>query len=175
VRLKCGDPFVFGRGGEEALALAAAGVPFEVVPGVTAAIAAPALSGIPVTHRGIASAFVVVSGHAERAYAPVLSRLEPAGATIVVLMGLAARAELSAFLIAHGWSPATPAAMITDASQPGAHAWIGDLAQLAAAPLPPRAAGTLVIGGVVALQRAIAPDTSRDGDTILEVRDGSSR
>ena len=72
VRLKGGDPFVFGRGGEEALALAAAGVPFEVVPGVTSAIAAPALAGIPVTHRGLASGFVVVSGHAEDAYRPVL-------------------------------------------------------------------------------------------------------
>ena len=65
VRLKCGDPFVFGRGGEEALALAAAGIPCEIVPGISSAIAAPLLAGIPVTHRGLASAFVVVSGHAE--------------------------------------------------------------------------------------------------------------
>ena len=70
VRLKCGDPFVFGRGGEEALALAAAGIPCEVVPGISSAIAAPLLAGIPVTHRGLASAFVVVSGHAESAYGP---------------------------------------------------------------------------------------------------------
>ena len=68
VRLKSGDPVVFGRGGEEALALAEAGVPCEIVPGVSSAVAAPALSGIPVTHRGLASAFVVVSGHAEEAY-----------------------------------------------------------------------------------------------------------
>ncbi len=70
VRLKSGDPFVFGRGGEEALALAAAGVPCEIVPGVSAAVAAPALCGIPLTHRGLSAAFVVVSGHAEEAYAP---------------------------------------------------------------------------------------------------------
>jgi len=70
VRLKSGDPFVFGRGGEEALALAAAGVPCEVVPGVSAAVAGPALAGIPVTHRGTVSAFLVVSGHAETAFAP---------------------------------------------------------------------------------------------------------
>src|SRR5918993_189360 len=72
VRLKGGDPFVFGRGGGEALALVAAGIPFEVVPGVTSAVAAPGLAGIPVTHRGTAAAFVVLSGHAEAAYAPVL-------------------------------------------------------------------------------------------------------
>src|ERR671911_546996 len=82
-----GDPFVFGRGGEEALALAAAGVAFEVVPGVTSAIAAPALAGIPVTHRGAASAFVTVSGHDERAWAPVVEGLPPHSATIVVMMG----------------------------------------------------------------------------------------
>ena len=70
VRLKGGDPFVFGRGGEEGLALAAAGISFEVVPGVSSAIAAAALAGIPVTHRGLSSGFVVVSGHAEDAYRP---------------------------------------------------------------------------------------------------------
>src|SRR5262249_22122171 len=75
VRLKGGDPFVLGRGGEEALALAAAGVPCEVVPGVSSALAAPALAGIPVTHRGLASGFVVVSGHEERAWRSLLSAL----------------------------------------------------------------------------------------------------
>ena len=88
VRLKGGDPFVFGRGGEEALALAAAGIPFEVVPGVSSAIAAAALAGIPVTHRGMASGFVVVSGHAEDAYRPMLESLAPHSATVVVMMGL---------------------------------------------------------------------------------------
>ncbi len=85
VRLKSGDPFVFGRGGEEALALAAAGVPCEVVPGVSAAVAGPALSGIPVTHRGLASAFLVVSGHAESAYLGGVVR--KAGVTVAVSTG----------------------------------------------------------------------------------------
>ncbi len=71
VRLKAGDPFVFGRGGEEALALAEDGVPHEVIPGISSALAAPALAGIPVTHRGLAAGFTVVSGHAEEAYRPV--------------------------------------------------------------------------------------------------------
>ena len=78
VRLKCGDPFVFGRGGEEALALARAGVPFEIVPGVSTAVAAPELAGIPVTHRGLASSFLVVTGHHEATYAPILDGLPPA-------------------------------------------------------------------------------------------------
>src|ERR1043166_7824801 len=88
LRLKGGDPFVFGRGGEEALALAAAGISFEVVPGVSSAIAAPALAGIPVTHRGTSTGFVVVSGHAEEAYHSILEGLAPNCATVVVMMGL---------------------------------------------------------------------------------------
>src|SRR3954470_16510858 len=81
VRLKGGDPFVFGRGGEEALALRAAGIRVEIVPGVSSAIAAPALAGIPVTHRGVSTAVVIVSGHAEAGYAPVLDSLAPRAAT----------------------------------------------------------------------------------------------
>src|SRR3982750_1339227 len=73
VRLKCGDPFVFGRGGEEALALAQAGFACEIVPGVSTAVAAPALAGIPVTHRGAASSFAVLTGHHEETYAPLLA------------------------------------------------------------------------------------------------------
>ena len=96
VRLKGGDPFVFGRGGEEALALVAAGIPFEVVPGVSSAVAAAELAGIPVTHRGVAAAFVVVSGHAPAAYEQVLTTLAPQSATVVVLMGLASAGSIAA-------------------------------------------------------------------------------
>ena len=116
VRLKGGDPFVFGRGGEEGLALAAEGIAFEVVPGVSSAIAAGALAGIPVTHRGISAGFVVVSGHAEDAYRPVLESLAPQSATVVVMMGLGRIEEISEVMLARGWNPLTPAAVIFGAS-----------------------------------------------------------
>jgi len=154
VRLKCGDPFVLGRGGEEALALAAAGVPFEIVPGLSSALAAPALAGIPVTHRGLTAAFAVVSGHAEAAYGPVLDGLSPGSATVVVLMGLGRRAEIAARLAARGWNPETPAAIVLGASSPSAAVWRGALRELGAAPLPSDRAdlpGVLVVGAVAAL------------------------
>src|SRR5881628_4085111 len=130
VRLKGGDPFVFGRGGEEALALRAAGVPFDVVPGVTSAIAAPALAGIPVTHRGLASSFFVVSGHDEESFATSIQHVEPGGVTLVVLMGLGRIAALADRLLARGWAPGTPAALVVDASMPGQQSWRGTLDDL---------------------------------------------
>jgi uroporphyrin-III C-methyltransferase / precorrin-2 dehydrogenase / sirohydrochlorin ferrochelatase len=150
VRLKSGDPVVFGRGGEEALALAEAGVPCEIVPGVSSAVAAPALSGIPVTHRGLASAFVVVSGHAEEAYGPVLRSLSPGSATLVILMGIATRASTSALLLARGWPADTPAAILFSASRPDASAWRGTLAGVASTPRS-EAPGIIVVGATVAL------------------------
>ena len=150
VRLKSGDPVVFGRGGEEALALAAAGIPCEIVPGVSSALAAPALSGIPVTYRGLASAFVVVSGHAADAYGPVLRSLAPGAATLVILMGIATRAHTTALLLARGWPPQTPAAVLFSASRPDAFAWRGTLAGIATAPTSD-APGTIVIGATAAL------------------------
>lgn len=154
VRLKAGDPFVFGRGGEETLALAEAGVPHEVIPGISSALAAPALAGIPVTHRGLASGFTVVSGHAEEAYRPVLAALRPGATTLVVLMGLGTRGPLVETLLRLGWSGRTPAAAAIAASTPDAFTWIGELANLPAAALPAsHSPGTLIIGAVVALAR----------------------
>jgi uroporphyrin-III C-methyltransferase/precorrin-2 dehydrogenase/sirohydrochlorin ferrochelatase len=153
VRLKCGDPFVFGRGGEEALALAAAGIPCEVVPGISSAIAAPLLAGIPVTHRGLASAFVVVSGHAEPAYGPVLRSLAPGSATVVVLMGLANRAAIARELRAAGWAPRTPAAILLGVSRPGSEQWHGTLDTLGGHELTPDGdlPGIIVVGAVAGL------------------------
>jgi uroporphyrin-III C-methyltransferase/precorrin-2 dehydrogenase/sirohydrochlorin ferrochelatase len=159
VRLKCGDPFVLGRGGEEALALARASVAYEVVPGVSSAVAAPALAGIPVTHRGVSSAFAVVSGHSESAYAPLLSSIAPGCATVVVLMGLANRAPIAALLLASGWPSSTPAAIVLDASHESTARWTGTLATLGGCALPderPESAGVLVIGEVVSLAAAIS-------------------
>ncbi|HEX2355363.1 MAG TPA: uroporphyrinogen-III C-methyltransferase [Micromonosporaceae bacterium] len=119
VRLKGGDPYVFGRGGEEVMACAAAGVPVTVVPGVTSAIAAPAAAGIPVTHRGVAHEFTVVSGHlapddpGSLVDWPALARLR---GTIVLLMGLQNLAAIAASLRDHGRAAGTPAAVVQEAT-----------------------------------------------------------
>lgn len=159
VRLKCGDPYVLGRGGEEASALRAAGIPFEIVQGVTTAIAAPALAGIPVTHRGLASGFVVVSGHDETSFRPVLDSLAPGTLTIVVLMGLARRAAIAACLLERGWPAETAAAVVFAASTPRARTWVGTLRDLGTAPGATDAdePGTIVIGAVVELRAVLAP------------------
>lgn len=158
VRLKCGDPFVFGRGGEEALALAAAGVPCEVVPGISSAIAAPLLSGIPVTHRGLSAAFVVVSGHAEAAYGPVLRSLAPGTATVVVLMGLANRSVIAHELLTAGWSPQTPSAVLVGISHSGEESWHGSLEGLPTSAIADEhnLPGIIVVGAVAALAGIIA-------------------
>jgi uroporphyrin-III C-methyltransferase/precorrin-2 dehydrogenase/sirohydrochlorin ferrochelatase len=167
VRLKSGDPFVLGRGGEEALALIDAGIPFEVIPGVSSVVAGPALAGIPLTHRGLASGFLVVSGHAEAAYAPALESLQPGSATVVVLMGLGARGAIATKLIARGWEPATPAAIVAGAATADAWRWLGRLDQLADAETPPQGApGLLVIGAVAAL----APSLQAQFGQLVETR-----
>lgn len=150
VRLKGGDPFVFGRGGEEVAALAAAGIPCEVIPGLSSCLAAPALAGIPVTHRGLASAFAVVSGHAEATYGPILESLPPGAMTVVVLMGLASRSRIAELLMERGWSPYAPAAILMSASTEETCSWTGELADLGRAAVG-EGPGTIVIGDVVSL------------------------
>ena len=151
VRLKGGDPFVFGRGAEECEALAAAGVSYEVIPGVTSAIAVPAAAGIPVTHRRVASGFAVVAGHECDGRSDLdweaLSRMP----TLVVLMGLAALPDVVARLRAQGAPADAPVAVIASGTLPEQRRVVGtldDIAELvAAAGLEPPA--TIVIGEVV--------------------------
>ena len=166
VRLKGGDPFVFGRGGEEALALVAAGVPFEIVPGVSSAIAAPALAGIPVTHRGTSTAFVVVSGHSPDAYSTVLASLAPHSATVIVMMGLGAAQDISTLLIERGWPADTPAAVVCGASTDAAAGCMGTLGSLPQGIEGTRngAPGTIVIGDVVRMGALLGAEMARFAD-----------
>src|SRR2546427_5463125 len=132
VRLKGGDPFVFGRGAEECEALHAAGVPFHVVPGVTSAIAVPAAAGIPVTHWRLASAFAVVTGHECEGVSNLDWEALARVPTLVVLMGLSALPEITARLLEHGADPDTPAALIASGTLPDQRTVVGTLATLAA-------------------------------------------
>jgi uroporphyrin-III C-methyltransferase/precorrin-2 dehydrogenase/sirohydrochlorin ferrochelatase len=162
VRLKGGDPFVFGRGAEEALALAMAGIPFEVVPGVSSAIAAPELAGIPVTHRGSASGFLVLSGHAADAFENGLKAVQPNAVSLVVLMGIGSRQALADQLIARGWTAATPAAIICGASTAEEWIWTGTLAALGASEPPAGVAGVIVVGEVVSVRDALAKQATEE-------------
>jgi len=157
VRLKGGDPFVFGRGGEEALALRAANVPFEVVPGVSSAIAGPALASIPVTHRGVASAFTVIAGHAAPSYEPVLDTISPGAMTLVFLMSLGQQRQIAEALVARGWGSSTPAAIVLAASRDDAEEWTGTLAALAAGQGTQDAErpGMIVVGDVVSVREQL--------------------
>src|ERR671938_141832 len=131
VRLKGGDPFVFGRGGEEALVLREAGVPYEVVPGVTAGIAAPAYAGIPVTHRELASAVAFVTGHASRAgIEPDWAALAAFPGTLVFYMGVRALPAIAAGLIAAGRPEEEPAAVVERGTLPDQRAVVATLADI---------------------------------------------
>lgn len=156
VRLKGGDPFVFGRGGEEYLACAAAGVPVTIVPGVTSAVAAPELAGIPVTHRGLSQGFTVVSGHV----APGDPRsdvdwaaLARTRTTLVLLMGVTHLGPLTQALTDGGLPPQTPAAIVTRAASPDMAVLRGTLATIATAAREQgvRPPSITVIGEVAAL------------------------
>lgn len=154
VRLKGGDPFVFGQGGEECQVLAAAGIPFEVVPGVSSAIAVPAYAGIPVTHREHASQFTVVTGRDRDGGLPDFENL-PRQGTLVFLMGAARLAEIAAGLQSSGWSPETPAAVIHSGSTSQQQVVTGTLAGIAAQAAHLKSPSTIVVGEVVSLSASI--------------------
>jgi uroporphyrin-III C-methyltransferase/precorrin-2 dehydrogenase/sirohydrochlorin ferrochelatase len=132
VRLKGGDPFIFGRGGEEAEALRAAGVHVEVVPGITAALACAAQAGIPLTHRDAARSLTFITGHSSKGELQVdFPALARAGGTIAIYMGAAALPALRDGLLEHGLAPDTPAALIESGGRQGQRALFGTLSTLA--------------------------------------------
>ena len=167
VRLKGGDPFVFGRGAEEALELARAGIPCEVVPGVTTAVAAAELANIPVTHRGLSSGFLVIAGHAGETFDAALDAVKPHTITLVVMMGVAVREVIARRLQEHGWTADSRAALVCGASTPDEWAWTGRLRDVASATPPEGVPGVMIVGEVVQVREAIA-----EAGNIDELTDG---
>ena len=160
VRLKGGDPFVFGRGGEEAEALVAMGIPFEIIPGVSSAVAVPAYAGIPVTHRKVASSFAVITGHEEGSKEHTAidwERLATSVDTLVILMGTKGLGRITAQLIQHGRPPETPVALIRWGTMSEQFTVIGTLVDIvdkaAAVGLEPPA--VTVVGDVVNLSERL--------------------
>jgi uroporphyrin-III C-methyltransferase len=147
VRLKGGDPYVFGRGGEEAIALAEAGVPFEVVPGVSALASVPAAAGIPLTHRGVADRVRFHTGHAAG------EGVE--GETIVFFMGLRNLPRVVEELLAEGVDPSTPAAVVSRGTRPDQQVVVGELAELAEAAEGLPGPALVIVGDVVAVRDRI--------------------
>ncbi len=160
LRLKGGDPFVFGRGGEEALALAGAGVPFRILPGLTSALGALAEAGIPATMRGVSRAITFATGHAlGEADDLDWAALARTGEPIVVYMGLRNLAGIAAALMAGGLAAGTPAAVIASATTSAQDTVVSTLAGIAAAA---RAAGLqapalIVVGGIVTMREKLVP------------------
>ncbi len=154
VRLKGGDPFVFGRGGEEAKALAEAGVPFEVVPGVSAAAAVPAYAGVPVTHRGLSTSVTVVTGHVgdDATEGVDWKALAAVGGTLVILMGMEHRGEIAARLMAGGRAPDTPVVVVQRGTTAGQRVARTVLCELEGVGLGSPA--TVVVGAVAGLDLA---------------------
>jgi uroporphyrin-III C-methyltransferase len=158
VRLKGGDPFVFGRGGEEALALVEAGIEFEVVPGVSALSAVPAAAGIPVTHRGLASQVTIVTAHCSPAgRGPDYAALAQTSGTLVFFMARRALGEITVELTAHGLDPETPAAAIASGTRPEQEFVVAPLAEIATAAAELESPLLLVVGEVVSLADLLGP------------------
>jgi uroporphyrin-III C-methyltransferase len=153
VRLKGGDPFVFGRGGEEALALAEAGIDVEVVSGVSSVSAVPASAGIPITHRNVSSQVTLVSGHSPEGLD--FTELAGASGTLVFFMGLAALAALARGLVAAGKPPDTPAAVISRGTTSEEETVVAALDAIAEAAVSLRGPALVVVGDVVALRETL--------------------
>jgi uroporphyrin-III C-methyltransferase len=151
LRLKGGDPMVFGRGGEELALLAEHGIEAELIPGVSSAISVPALAGIPLTFRGVATSFAIVTGHCREGGAADWERYAGVD-TLVVLMGVKHRAEIAAALIAGGKSPELPAAFVEAGTTPRERIVTATLGELAAGAVEAAAPAVLVIGEVVRLR-----------------------
>ena len=158
VRLKGGDPFVFGRGSEEVQACIAAGVTVEVIPGISSAVAGPAAAGIPVTHRGLANGYVVITGHQLQD----LTALAQLDLTLVVLMGVATLPELTSGLMQAGKSSSTPVALIEQASTPHQRVTVGTLSTICAtaSSVGVRNPAVIVIGDVVAVPTLLAAQSA---------------
>ena len=158
-RLKGGDPFVFGRGGEEARALSDAEIPFEIVPGVSSAIAVPAYAGIPVTHRDHAHSFMVIAGSRsldlDSAEWLAAAMLVKAGGTVIVLMGLSRLREITERLVGNECAPATPVAVISKGSYLIQDCRVGTLSNIAGEIDGIKPPAIIVVGEVVALRNQI--------------------
>jgi len=162
VRLKGGDPFVFGRGGEEALALAAADVPFEVVPGVSAMSAVPASAGIPITHRGVSAQVTLVSGHSASGEELDYDHLAKTPGTLIVFMGLSHLPEIVAGLLAAGKDPHTPTAVVSNGTRNDGRSVTGTLSDIETLVDGLVSPALLVVGDVVQVSvepAAIAADS----------------
>jgi uroporphyrin-III C-methyltransferase len=152
VRLKGGDPFVFGRGGEEALALSEAGIETEVVPGVSSIAAVPAAAGIPVTHRGVSDRVTIASCQGAEGSEAEYARLAAIGGTLILFMGLARVERVVNGLLAAGLPPDTPAAAVSRGTLPDQEVARSTLAHLAAATTELASPALLIIGDVAALE-----------------------
>ena len=179
-RLKGGDPFVLGRGGEEAEALQKNGISFEIVPGITSAVAVPAYAGIPVTHRGLSSSFAVITGHEDptkKTSSIKWDKLATAADTLVILMGMQRLPQITALLMKHGRKASTPVAVIRDGTLPSQVSLTGTLKDIAARARKAglEAPAVIVVGEVVKLRECLRWFDSLPlfGKRILVTRAGS--
>ena len=163
VRLKGGDPFVYGRGGEEALALSASGITFEIVPGVSAAVAVPEAALIPVTHRGTAAAFAVFTGHeaADTVSTGIDWEVAARIPTAVFLMGVERLPEIVTELLAHGRNTTTPVAVIEQGTLAEQRVFTGTLRDIVTRAQDAQAPATIVVGDVVNIRGVILANTAR--------------